>query len=162
MSFVAQTLYRVEPGCLSSGPDPEDQADAYRDADAGHYGPYRNRRGQLGYEEHDNPAHDDGEDDPDQAAQQRQSHGFEEELGDDVAAPRAYRLPDAYLLRPLGHADEHDVHHTDAPHEQAHARNSDHDHSERARDAIELRDEPVGGSEVEVVRVAELHSPLAA
>src|SRR5260221_9294563 len=49
-----------------------------------------------------------------QAADLGEHDGLEEELADDVAAAGTDGFADADLARPLGHADQHDVHDADA------------------------------------------------
>ena len=61
----------------------------------------------------DHPDRDAGE-----PAEQREQHGFDQELGEDRAALRPDRLPDADLAGALGDGDEHDVHHPDPADEQ--------------------------------------------
>ncbi len=56
----------------------------------------------------------------DEPAHQAEYQGFDEELEADVAWRSAHRLADADLPRPLGHADQHDVHDADAAHDQRH------------------------------------------
>ena len=56
--------------------------------------------------------------DAEHAAADREQHGLDEELAEDVGAPRAERLADADLARPLGDGDEHDVHDADPADEQ--------------------------------------------
>ena len=48
------------------------------------------------------------------AAGERRRQPLEQELQQDRAAPRAERLAQADLARPLGDRHEHDVHHADA------------------------------------------------
>ena len=60
----------------------------------------------------------DAEHDADDAADHAQGHRLDQELKQDVAAAGADRHADADLARPLGDADEHDVHDADAADEQ--------------------------------------------
>ena len=57
---------------------------------------------------------DHAEHDSEDAASFGDEDGFGEELPQDVAAARADRFANPDLLRPLGHAHEHDVHDADA------------------------------------------------
>src|ERR1051326_4284361 len=66
--------------------------------------------------------------DADAAAEAGKDDRFDEELQQDVAAPRADGLSDADLARPLRHRDEHDVHDADAADEQGDADDRSHDH----------------------------------
>ena len=59
---------------------------------------------------------------PEQAAGERQRQRLDQELQQDVARLGAHRHADADLARPLGDADQHDVHDPDAAHQQRHAR----------------------------------------
>jgi len=60
----------------------------------------------------------DAERDAQRPAHQTEHAGFYEELKHDDARSGAQRLAEADLLDPLGHADQHDVHHADAAHEE--------------------------------------------
>ena len=59
-----------------------------------------------------------GQHDSENAAEERQRHRLEQKLPDDIFSPRADRFADADLVRALGDADQHDVHHADAADEQ--------------------------------------------
>ncbi len=61
----------------------------------------------------DDPGHH-----PRQPAEQRDEHGLDQELDEDVRAPGADRLADADLPGALGDRDEHDVHHADPADQQ--------------------------------------------
>ena len=69
----------------------------------------------------------------------------------DVAAARAEGLANADLARALGDADQHDVHHADAAHQQAEAGDGDGDQPDQAGDAVELLDDLVRRGEAEIV-----------
>src|SRR5438445_109667 len=83
-----------------------------------------------------------------------------------MAAPRAQRLPQADLARPLRHRHEHDVHDHDAA---DHQRDQHHPRQHHDEDATDARPEPLhafGGIEREVVilprpqMAAAAHDPL--
>ena len=56
----------------------------------------------------------------DNSAQRAKRHRLDQKLHEDVATLRADRFTNADLARPLGHADEHDVHHADSANQQTH------------------------------------------
>src|SRR5437588_1829783 len=160
--LVTQALNRVEARGLARGPDAEDQPDEDGDDEAGDDRPERYRGGQDGEEEGDYLADADGEDDADDAADEGQGHCLVKKLPDDVSPSRADGLSDAYLLRALGHRDEHDVHHADSADEQADRGDSDGEQADHRRDAVELLYDLVGGAEVKVIRLVELHAATTA
>ena len=63
----------------------------------------------------------DAADDPDQSTDRTQAHRFNQKLRENVVAARAYCHAHANFARPLGYAHQHDVHDSDAAHEQRHA-----------------------------------------
>src|SRR5439155_27225712 len=89
------------------------------------------------------------------ASEERQRHPFQEKLSHDISAAGADRFADTDLVSPLGHADEHDVHHADAAHQQAHTGNSDHEQTDGRGDVVKLLDEFVGRIQIEIVRLIE-------
>ena len=88
--------------------------------------------------------------DADEAAHLAKGHRLQQELNEDVPTLGAQRLPHADLARPLGHADQHDVHHADACGEQrdeSHARAAE---LERAGEPPQPFRQPVAGDDLEV------------
>ena len=77
---------------------------------------------------------------PDQDAEHASRHAqhdrLDEELDEDVALARADRQADADLARPLGDADQHDVHHADAADHEAHRRDRQEERGEHGRDRL--------------------------
>src|SRR6266566_220476 len=71
------------------------------------------------YREHAGRA--DAADDPNDAADGTQRHGFDEELRENVGPMRAHGHAHTDLARPFGHAHEHDVHDADTTNHQRHA-----------------------------------------
>src|SRR5207249_2005754 len=59
--------------------------------------------------------------DSDHAADGTQRHSFDQELGENVVAVCADRHAHTDFTRPLGHADQHDVHDADTTNHQRHA-----------------------------------------
>src|SRR4051812_42512750 len=84
-----------------AGEDPDGDADAEAEEDR----PERDHRLQ-GQPALDHRADDHGQADPERAAADGETHGFREELVEDVAAAGADGLPDADLARPLRDGDE--------------------------------------------------------
>ena len=74
--------------------------------------------------------------DAESAAGRRQEHGLEEELPQNLDAPRAERFADADLARALGDADRHDAHHADAADEERNRREHDEREERRLADLI--------------------------
>ena len=72
-------------------------------------------------------------------------------LGSSVAAARAQGFADSDLASPFRDADQHDVHHTDAAHQQAESGNRDGHQSDEPGDPVELLDDLVGCGDREVV-----------
>ena len=70
---------------------------------------------------------------PSDSADETEHDRLDQELHEDVALARADRHADADLARPLGDADEHDVHHADAADEEADRRDADEQERQRAR-----------------------------
>src|SRR5919112_2519393 len=132
--LVAQSLDGVEAGGLPRGPEAEDDADGRGDAYADQYRPEgdegRERRVPVRQE-----ARRLADDEARDAAQGRQHDGLDEELPEYVRARRAHGLAHAYLLRPLGDGDEHDVHH---PYPAYHQRDEGYGRQHEPRRARQL------------------------
>src|SRR5439155_25047894 len=90
---------------------------------------------------------------PNYATQKSQRHRFKQELTGDISPPGAEGFANSNLGRTLSDAYQHDVHHTDPAHHQAHRGNRNRDHADHAEDAVELRDESVRSLYSEVVRL---------
>src|SRR5437667_4786469 len=71
------------------------------------------------YREH--AGYGDATDDPNDAADGTQRHGFDQELRENVSPMRAHGHAHTNLARPFGHAHEHDVHDADTTNHQRHA-----------------------------------------
>ena len=84
----------------------------------------------------DHRRHSDAEANADEPSDDRERHGFEEELNQNVMSFCADRHANADLARSLRHADEHDVHDADAADEQRHG--GDHE-QQIAQDSHRLR-----------------------
>ena len=94
---------------------------------------------------------------PDYAARRSDSHGFEQELPDDIAAARTHRLAHADLPRALSHRYQHDIHYANPAHQQADGRDYHHHQTDRADHLPELRDHRFGTGDAEIIRVGRLH-----
>src|SRR5689334_17114777 len=92
--FVAKRDDGIEPGCLARRPDAEDDAD--REAEGGGDGNGRGIEDEApAGEPADQRRDDEPRDDADQAAHERQGHGLDQELAEDVAPAGPERLADA-------------------------------------------------------------------
>ena len=94
-------------------------------------GTLRGQRRQQRADQHGDPH---GDHDAQQAARSGERHGLDQKLPDDVAAARAERFADADFARALGDADQHDIHHADAAHQQAERGNRDGHQADQAGD----------------------------
>ena len=81
---------------------------------------------------------------------------LEQELPEDLAPPRAERLADADLARPLGHRDHHDRHDADAADHQGDRRDDDERQVDRAGRLVEELHRHVLRGDVEVARLVQL------
>src|SRR5579872_5011043 len=116
-SFVPESLNRIQERRFARRIVPKEhshQRGKYKRhhdrQQADHCGPMREVRDQPRCRQ---PNHD-----PDNPTQQRQRHRFHEELREDVTCFSPHRLPQADLASPLGHRHQHDIHDSDAAHNQ--------------------------------------------
>src|SRR5947209_20259735 len=96
--FVPQCFDWIEPGGFPCGPETEDDADADRSDEAGDGCPDGHVRGD---EETDQERRRPADEQAQQTAEACQSHRFDQELPEDVAAACADRLARADLARAL-------------------------------------------------------------
>ena len=89
-------------------------------------------------------------DHPGDAAAEGQDQGFDQELALDVAAVRAERPADTDLAAPLGHRDQHDVHHPDAADDQADAADGGQQQGHQPELRFHLLDELFGADDLEL------------
>ena len=82
---------------------------------------------------------DDADEDAAAAADQREQHGLEQELGEDRRLGCADGLADPDLAGALGDGDEHDVHHADPADEQRDRRDRAEQRREGARGRLRRR-----------------------
>src|SRR5712691_5438241 len=136
-SLVAQRFDGIKTRGLDRGPHSENESDGDADGEAGHGRPYRDNGIPI-----ERPADDENEaihdDQRDDAAHTRQRHGLEQELPDDVAAPRSDGLANSDFAGALGDAHQHDVHYPDTADEQPNGAEDDHRESDHAYDVVEL------------------------
>ena len=85
------------------------------------------------------------------SADRGQRDCFERELQEDVALARADGLAHADFARALGNGDQHDVHHSDAAHDQCHAGHRKHKNEDRAGDLVPDIRERVLGEDGEII-----------
>src|SRR5262249_27926026 len=73
---------------------------------------------EIGKDAREHIADNERENHSEQTADEADDHGFNQELAEYVAAPRTDSGPDPDLPGPLGHRDEHDIHHAYAPYDE--------------------------------------------
>ena len=122
---------------MPAGIDPEHDADQRAESERDPHRPQRHVRGRevAGQEARHQQAGAVAERDADQAAERRQRHRLDQELDQDVLAPRADRLAQADLARALGHRHQHDVHDADAADQQRDADDRAHHRGDAAEHA---------------------------
>src|SRR5690606_22104335 len=116
-SLVPQRDDWIQPGGSSSGPEAEEDADERREAERQESGLGGDRGiplSQLLERERASDATGEAEN----AAGHAEDERLDQELEQDVAAPRAQRLADPDLTRPLRDRHQHDVHDADPAHDQ--------------------------------------------
>ena len=99
---------------------------------------------------------------PYQAAQERQGHRLDEELQQDVAAPRAQALQDADLAGTLRDRHQHDVHDADATHQERDADDAAEDGARHVEDLVDAVGELRCGLDLEIIVLSWLQVMLAA
>ena len=119
-----------------AGTIPKKTPTAGGEADPDGERPPRQRDGKSG-EPVDAPSDAPADDDAEHAAGRRQEDGLEQELPEDLDAPRAERLAHADLARALGDADRHDAHHADAADHERDRRQHDEREERRLADLIQ-------------------------
>src|SRR5215204_1682912 len=97
--LVPQGLDRVEPRRLPRRPEAEADAEPDRDDEADHRGPERDEGREHELDQFGRPP---TEQDAEDSAEPRERRRLDQELEDDVAAPRPDRLAHTDLLGPLG------------------------------------------------------------
>src|SRR5262249_3224333 len=81
---------------------------------------------------------------------------------DDVGLSRADSPPDAYLLGPLRHTDQHDVHHPDAADEQTGRRQRENDEAGDRRKLRQHFEDAPRRADPEIIRLGVWHFTPAA
>src|SRR6185369_10341432 len=89
------------------------------------------------------------------------SDGFDQELRENVVALGADGFADADFAGALGDRDQHDVHHSNAAHDQADRSYREHQDENHAADFVPQIEEIVGGKNREIVRFVVAETPLA-
>src|ERR1043165_1978332 len=134
-SLVTERFNRIQLRGLRRRINSEDHAQNRAEAEGDGDGPERRVHGRQLQQSLEGQARRRREQiaagDADAAAEAGQDDGLDEELQQDVAAPRADGLADADLPRPLRHGDEHDVHDADAADEKGNADDRAHDYGRR-------------------------------
>ena len=157
--FIAQRFDRIELRGLVGGIEPEERADAgrreegqqdgCRDDDRAHVAQLAEQKGAA-----------NADCDADQAADDAEQQGLGQELHADVVRRGANRLADADLARPLGDADQHDVHDADAADDQRDACHPGQQRAEGGRGGFACADDVLLGGDGEVQRVESDIMPL--
>src|SRR5450755_3782795 len=142
--FVAEGFDGIQTRCLDGRVETEKDSDGHRHKQADQDRPGRRFRRQRLENELDDGRYRNSENDADRASEQRQRRRLGQELENDVAAEGADGLADSDLLRPLGHGDEHDVHHSDSADQERDHGDEDHRERDAPRDALEALDQLVG------------------
>src|SRR5207244_4850816 len=144
--LVAECGDRIQTRRAARRVEAEEDADGARDQE-GTRGRRRGEERRPLREVRDQPRRADAEDDAGRAAHQAERGRLDQELEQDVPAPRPHREPDADLARALGHRHQHDVHDADAAHEERHrgeAAEQVHQHGARVLrglgDLVEITD----------------------
>src|SRR5262249_20334524 len=106
----------------------------------------------------ENDRHYGGDREADQSASQAHRRRFNEELDQDGPAFGADGFADADFSRSFGHRDEHDVHDTDAAHEERQAGDEDTGAANDHAQTIETADEKFHGVDAEIVIDARLQA----
>ena len=89
----------------------------------------------------------------DHPAERRERHRLGQDLPDDVAAPRAERLAQPDLARPLAHHHQHDVHDDDAADDQRQPDDADEDGEDALGRRVVDAEQRVGREHPEVVGI---------
>ncbi len=117
--LVAERHDRIQPGSPASRPDPEEEADGGRESQRHDHGVHSHRRGLATHGPQEvGPTPPDAH--PQDATQQAESQRFDQELKEDIGPGGTHGFPDTDLPGSLRDAHQHDVHDTDAAHQEAH------------------------------------------
>src|SRR6266404_3783185 len=135
-SFVAETGNGVEVRCEVRGIVAEEQSDADGDGEPDGDPEIRERCGNRRDERAHGGGYSGADQNADGAADQREHHGFQQELQSHIRAARADGFAHANFLGALRYRDEHDVHHADATHQQADRTDHGGENHERAGQLI--------------------------
>src|SRR6266404_593691 len=135
-SFVTETRNGVEVRREIRGIVAEEQPDADGNGEPDRDPEIRKRCGNRRDERAHGGRYSGADQNADGAADQREHHGFQQELQSHIRATRADGFAHANFLGALGHGNEHDVHHADATHEQAYRTDHGGENHERAGQLI--------------------------
>src|SRR5207245_4398139 len=115
--FCAQRDDGVEAGGTAGGVEAEDDSDSGSEAEGEEHGQRReHERGAA--EEGVGKAAADAKNDADSSTEAAEHDGFDEKLSHNIAWTRSDGHADADFTRALGDGDKHDIHNTDATHNQ--------------------------------------------
>src|SRR6202035_5742708 len=151
--FVSQRLDRIQVRGLPRGIDAEDEPDSGCGAEA-ERGPEHGHAGrQRGPQHWNHPNHKRPGGYANDAANRSQHDGLESELQQNVSLARPDGFAHADLTRPLGHAYQHNVHHSHAPNNEGHAGNSEHANEQGTSNLVPGIGDGIRGKNCEVVRL---------
>src|SRR5688572_14124242 len=151
-SVLGQRHDGIQARCFHCGINSSDHADAAGDQDREKNVTESNRHGN-GRRNSNNPGNTGSQKQTQDSSYGSEKGGLNQELHQNLTFPRADRLTQADLKRPLGDRNQHDVHDDDAADHQRQERNGGNDESDSSGEAIDLAVERVGVHNTEVVIV---------
>src|SRR5271167_3488069 len=116
-SLVANGFHRIEPRSFHRGINPKYQAHGDRNYKRQKDGTHGHDGGPAG-EQCDQAGHHEAENNAEASADERDHHGLNHELADDIGLSSPYRAAHADLAGSFENAGQHDVHDSDATDQQ--------------------------------------------
>src|SRR5579872_1358433 len=156
--LVAQAGDGIEIGGAVGGVVAKKEAYRHRDGDAEH-NPQERQRGGNGRSDGSNQEGDARADGNSyRATGEREHGGLEQELYADVGAACADGLTNPDFAGAFGDGDEHDVHDSDAAHQQSDGADDAGENDQRARELVPERAEEIGSGDLEIVFTLGRHA----